>query len=160
MIKKLFMLARDGLLRKGFNLWELADKNGWTVAHEAAKYGRLPKGFDQWELTDKDGWTVAHAAARYGHLPETFDRWELADKSGTTVAQVAAKRSDLSKASDQWEPDDPYRGLTVCCNCPSVNTLPEGFEEWARADDEGRAVEEAAEAAGKGRGRDERDERE
>ena len=54
-----------------------------------ARAGTLPADFDQWELADADGWTVAHAAARFGRLPADFDQWELADASGWTVAQVA-----------------------------------------------------------------------
>lgn len=42
----------------------------------AVMSGRLPEGFDRWALADKDGETVAHIAAKFGHLPEGFDRWE------------------------------------------------------------------------------------
>jgi hypothetical protein len=109
-----------------------------------ARSGLLPKGFDRWGLADKYGQTVAHVAAEYGHLPEGFDRWELADNDGWTVPQVAAEHSDLSKASDPWGLGDPYRGLNVCYNCPSVNSLPEGFDQWERADNDGKTVAHVA----------------
>jgi hypothetical protein len=55
----------------------------------------LPPDFDRWELAYKDGRTVAHVAAWRGHLPPNFDRWELADKDGRTVAQVAYESEHL-----------------------------------------------------------------
>jgi hypothetical protein len=43
--------------------WVLADENGWTLAHQAAKYGHLPAiGFHEWSLKDKDGVTVRDVA--------------------------------------------------------------------------------------------------
>ena len=69
--------AREGALPPDFDGWDLADKDGWTVAHKAAIFGHLPPGFDGWDLADKNGWTVAHAAAGSGHLPPGFDRWDL-----------------------------------------------------------------------------------
>jgi hypothetical protein len=75
-------------LPKDFNTWEMADENGTTIAHMAARFGHLPSDFNQWELADKDGWTVAHATAMHENLPETFDKWGLANLYGDTVAQA------------------------------------------------------------------------
>lgn len=61
-----------------------------------AMLGKLPEGFDRWDLADKDGWSLAHEAAKYGTLPEGFDGWDLADKSGRTVRQVADMREALN----------------------------------------------------------------
>jgi hypothetical protein len=69
-----------GYLPPGFNRWDLADKKGWTVAHEDAKNVLLPEGFDLWDFVDEDGKTVLHAAAMGGYLPPGFNRWDLADK--------------------------------------------------------------------------------
>ena len=74
-----FAAARVGALPERFDHWDLADKNGWTVAHVAAQFGRLPAGFDRWELADQ---TVAHVAAQFGRLPAGFDRWGLANERG------------------------------------------------------------------------------
>jgi hypothetical protein len=49
----------------------------------------LPPGFDQWDLADKDGWTLAHWAVMPGRLPPGFNQWRLADKKGLTVAELA-----------------------------------------------------------------------
>ncbi|PJF37745.1 MAG: hypothetical protein CUN55_20520, partial [Phototrophicales bacterium] len=83
-------------LLENFDRWSLANKYGWTAAHEAAVAGRLPEDFDQWHLADKYGWTVAHVAARYGCLPKKFDQWDLADKDGKTVAHIAVKYGYIS----------------------------------------------------------------
>jgi hypothetical protein len=104
-----------------FNRWEIADEDGWTVAHEAAKYERLPVDFSQWGLADDSGWTVAHMATLWGALPESFDQWGLANSRGTTVLHylltqigvgadlllrfntIWCKEKPLCKTSDDWE---------------------------------------------------------
>jgi hypothetical protein len=63
--------------------------DGVTVAHYVIFWGhRLPESFDQWDLADKNGSTVAHLAAELGLLPENFDQWDLADNDGETVRDV------------------------------------------------------------------------
>ena len=84
-------MARDVRLPEGFNLWWLADRDGWTVAHEAVRFGHLPSGFDQWERADFKGWTVAHEAARGGHLPNGLNLFDLADNDGVTVGDVFSR---------------------------------------------------------------------
>jgi hypothetical protein len=64
----------------------------------AAKYGRLPADFSAWELADKKGWTVAHEAAKARNLPKEFELWDLANKEGKTVREVAAE-AESSKIS-------------------------------------------------------------
>ena len=54
----------------------------------AAGWRHLPKDFNQWELADKDGWTVAHEVAAHGYLPNDFQLWDLTDKEGRTVRKV------------------------------------------------------------------------
>jgi hypothetical protein len=81
-----------------FDQWELAEANGRTIAHRAARYGLLPVSFNQWDLADKDGWTVAHVAAEHAHLPSTFNRWGIADNAGRTVAKVAFMAGHLSES--------------------------------------------------------------
>ena len=69
-----------------------------------AMLGKLPKGFDGWDLADKEGWSLAHEAAKWGTLPEGFFQWDLADKNGKTVRQVAEERAktlaELRKETD------------------------------------------------------------
>jgi hypothetical protein len=54
-----------------------------------ARHCHLPDGFDQWDLADGDGWTVAHEAAKWGHSPPP-PGWDekvlgLKDRHGLTV---------------------------------------------------------------------------
>ena len=61
----------------------------------AASYGQLPTDFDQWQIADKEGWTIAHEAAYFDHLPLDFDQWDLMDDHfGLTVSEVVQKRID------------------------------------------------------------------
>ena len=76
---------------------------------EQARRGRLPKDFDSWELADGEGFSVAHAAARFWMLPPGFDRWEIADKRGWTVLREARRAYrrvvqgvDLQACGDSW----------------------------------------------------------
>jgi hypothetical protein len=39
-------------------------------------------------LADKDGWTVAHEAAMFGYLPSDFDYWEWTDINEKTVSEI------------------------------------------------------------------------
>lgn len=104
--------ARNGTLPEGFDQWDRANKDGWTVAHEAAYYNHLPSNFDQWALSAANGWTVAHAAANRGYLPENFKHWNLAHDEGRTVAHTAAFFGHLPANFDQWGLTDDD-GLTV-----------------------------------------------
>jgi hypothetical protein len=85
--------AKWGRLPTGFDRWDLADNDGWTVAHEAVQWGHLPEGFDRWDLADNDGWTVAHAAAYMGNLPADFDRWDLLKKEKQNIVKVTEKKN-------------------------------------------------------------------
>ena len=60
-LRELFNQARDGTLPPDFDQWDLADEQGWSVAHEAAAAQHLPPDFDRWELADMDGYTVRDA---------------------------------------------------------------------------------------------------
>lgn len=129
------LLARARLgcsLPPGFDQWDLADEDGWTVAHEAAQYGHLPPGFDQWGLANKDGWTVAHVAALFDRVPPGFDQWELANKDGRTVAHVAAQYGHLPPGFDQWALADKD-GWTVAHEAAQYGHLPPGFDQWELA---------------------------
>ena len=66
-------------------------KNEFDELFKLARKGELPTGFDQWEIARADGWSVAHMAASRGLLPPDFDRWELANEAGVTVLEVYAK---------------------------------------------------------------------
>jgi hypothetical protein len=101
-LKKLFDQAQEGTLPEGYDLWDLRDNDGDTVAHMAAYYNNLPPEFNRWDLADYDSWTVAHAAAWVGQLPANFDCWDLVDKYGVTVAQVAAENGHLPEGISDW----------------------------------------------------------
>ncbi len=95
-LEDLFRTAGDDTFPKSFDQWELADENGWTVAHIAAVTNHLPEDFSLWSLASNTGWTVAHTAAAYGYLPKDFhlthpDIWKLKSNIGTSVEDVAQK---------------------------------------------------------------------
>jgi len=60
------------------------------VAHALAGTVGLPEKFDRWELADVEGWAVAHEGALCGNLAEKFGQWELPNNYGWTVADIAA----------------------------------------------------------------------
>ena len=63
-MNKLYAQARFGHLPPDFDQWELADGyKGRTVAHVAARWGCLPLDFSHWDLSDRNGRTVAQEAA-------------------------------------------------------------------------------------------------
>ena len=86
-----FKMARDGTLPPDFKDWAVVSNgiDRITVAHYVIFWGhRLPEDFDQWDLADKNGDTVAHLAAGLGLLPENFDQWGLVNMDGVTVRDV------------------------------------------------------------------------
>lgn len=104
-VRDLMALAKTGELpsAKGWT-WDMADEEGWTLAHEWANAGRaFPEGFNQWGLVDTWGNTVAHLAAEHGTLPEGFDEWAIPDADGATVAHYAAEFGTLPADFDQWD---------------------------------------------------------
>ena len=72
-----------------------------------AMLGKLPKDFDGWDLADTEGWSLAHEAAKWGTLPEGFSQWDLADKYGRTVKQVADERA---KKFAEWREETSGKG--------------------------------------------------
>lgn len=105
-VRELMELARTGELFEVADwTWDMADEEGWTLAHEYVSAGRtFPDGdFKQWGLTDTWGNTVAHIAAENGVLPEGFDEWALEDADGASVAHVAAEFGSLPPHFDQWD---------------------------------------------------------
>lgn len=62
--ERIYLAVLQGELRPGpdFCHWDLAGKNGWTVAHHAAQCRKLPAGFKHWGLADNKGRTVAEVA--------------------------------------------------------------------------------------------------
>lgn len=110
-VRELMELARTGELFEVTDwTWDMADEEGWTLAHEYVSAGRtFPDGeFKQWGLTDIWGNTVAHVAVENGVLPEDFDEWALEDMSRSTVAHYAAELGTLPKGFDQWDLKGPY----------------------------------------------------
>jgi hypothetical protein len=73
------------------------ENDGWTVAHEAAKFGHLPADFSQWELPDKHGDTVAYIALTSDMLPISFNKWSaLINSAGEqTLLELLSKRVSL-----------------------------------------------------------------
>lgn len=98
--------ARERLLPVGFDRWEISNRAGRTVAHEAAASGVLPDNFRGWWMRDRQWWTVAHEAAQHGRLPAQsyFFDWMWRSRSRVTVAEVAVthhgRLPDCDEAQD------------------------------------------------------------
>ena len=71
-IGELYKLASKGALPDGFDQYDLADNNGWTVGHSLGLHGHLPDDFNHYDLADHNGLTVAQVAEAYGHLPASY----------------------------------------------------------------------------------------
>lgn len=99
--RNIFAEAEKGIFDAVDN-WLLADRNGRTIAHEAARKGKLPKNFDQWSVADKLGWSVAHEAAKYNTLPQDFNQWGIREKFGWTVAHCVAQKGNLPNDFKEW----------------------------------------------------------
>lgn len=113
-VRELVAMAKAGNLFDANDWkWDMADEEGWTLAHEWATTGRaFPDGFKQWGMADIWGNTVAHLAAEYGTLPEGFDEWAIEDAYGASVAHCAAEFGTLPAGFDQWDLKNPS-GKTV-----------------------------------------------
>jgi hypothetical protein len=122
--------TKENVLPTGFDRWELADKDGWTVAHIAAWRGHLPDNFDQWDMADKDGATVAHSCARWGHLPAGFDQWGLANNDGLTVlCQLLLSTTRQDKYVTRWEKKGPLCKTDIAWNAFKT-ALPEIYQKY------------------------------
>jgi hypothetical protein len=88
---------------ESFEHWGLVDKNGWTVAHEAATAGILPASFTQWDMVDNRGRIIAFVAAEHAPLPVSFTQWDMVTKGGRTVAHVVAAHGRPPIGPSQWD---------------------------------------------------------
>ena len=102
-------LARQKRLPEGFSQWELADNNGWTIAHEAARVGKLPvKSFQNWTLADNKGWTVAHEIIKANKkISKKFHEWYVKDNRGITVFDLLLRASSPF-AIVKWFPEEDW----------------------------------------------------
>lgn len=86
--------------------WEVADEEGWTIAHYWTLHHKPGKNFPHWALADNRGWTVAHSAASVGNLAEDFNAWGLKDEKGDTVAHIAIRSgNDLGYSKNYFTPE-------------------------------------------------------
>ncbi len=140
------LAAKHGNLPEDFNKWDLRDYKSKTVAHMAAEHGNIPEGFD-WKryglMCDIEGRTVYHSAAEGGCLPEWFDEWHLEDEDGWTVAHFAAYYCKIPGNFD-WQRygmmRDTRYGETVYHEAASNKCLPQWFDDWDIADNNGKTV--------------------
>jgi hypothetical protein len=128
-------LAQTGALPADFDQLELANKNGWTVAHTAALHGHLPVEFNMWDMSNNGGWTVAHAAvtAGIGLLPEDFNQWGLANNEGLTVLRHFLLNNCSEQHEAMWEKERPL------CRTDAdwevfKKELPEIYQKYAISD--------------------------
>jgi hypothetical protein len=98
-IAEMMEILKEGPMPcRNYGFWDLADENGWTLAHQAAKYRCLPENFGQWILADENGWTVAHEAAYQGEVfSKNFKGLDWSDNNGVTVREVANEFPSKSK---------------------------------------------------------------
>lgn len=90
------LAARCGLLRDDFKYWYISTYSGWTVMHDYIEnIARIPLGTIDWALADSDGWSIAHAAAKHDILPDTFNQWSLMDNMGQSVGYVLTKGKSI-----------------------------------------------------------------
>jgi len=59
-----------------------------SVLNQIKTTKTYPEGFTDWRLADKDGWSLAHEAADAKILPDDFDDWLIATNTGYTVVEV------------------------------------------------------------------------
>lgn len=127
-------------LPEGFNQWTLADPDGWSVAHVAARMGLLPDTFGDWTLATNYGDTVAHEYLRSRRKwPKNFHQLDLPGNNGTTTAHIAAQLGLLPKGFAQWDLAN-NDGWTVAHVCAFWGKLPPRFKKWDLADSDGWTV--------------------
>jgi len=115
-----------------------------------AVLGDFPEDFDQWEMEDttvgpqREGWTITHEAARHHDLPAGLDQFlTLATKDGTTVAHVLAEYGALPDGFADWALAD-NAGWTVAHEAANNGVLPNGFNQWQLATPDGYTVAQSA----------------
>ncbi|BAI81734.1 hypothetical protein DEFDS_P112 (plasmid) [Deferribacter desulfuricans SSM1] len=96
--KKALEKVKQGHFFEDKNILKLANKHGWTVAHEQASYDWITEDKEILKLAAKNGWTVAHEQANEGWTTEDEDILKLADNTGWTVAHEQTKQG--------WVTDD------------------------------------------------------
>lgn len=100
-------MKKHGYLPKGFDQWDLANNEGWALAHEVAKYpDSLPDSFKGWDWADKQGTTVAHEMMTKGNYEQLyrigFSQWDLRDNEKWTIAHMAAENGVVIPNFHQW----------------------------------------------------------
>jgi hypothetical protein len=121
--------ARAGVLPHDFNKWDMANEDGWTVAHWAALCG-FPVNFDQWDLADKNGRTVAHVAALYETLPVNFDQWGLTTNRVPSVLSYLLISSHRDEYIARWHTEKPLCRTVTDWEVFKIE-LPEIYSKYA-----------------------------
>jgi hypothetical protein len=100
----------------------------------------LPEGFGLWELADRDGLTVAHCVViGGGDLPESFDRWKMPDRYGLTVADyVPLSRNTMPVTFYALGHSASYFGLRGSLRCVGFpqDQVPRIYHRWVRVEDD------------------------
>jgi hypothetical protein len=97
---RLFELAKEGRLPKGFKQYYISGVDRWSVGHVAAFYKNLPPDFNDWEIADIQGITIAHVAASVGAMPATFKGWGWEDYCGVKVRDVCLEMDKYKEISN------------------------------------------------------------
>jgi hypothetical protein len=75
---------------------------------QQARKGILPIDFNQWDLANWNGWTVAHVVVEHGHLPADFSQWGLIDNNGLSVLRHFLQKTSVSdKFMERWCAEKP-----------------------------------------------------
>jgi NTP pyrophosphatase (non-canonical NTP hydrolase) len=96
---RLFELAKEGRLPKGFNQYHLAGVTGWSVGHVAAFYETLPDDFIDWTIADCQGISIAHVTSSKGEVPLKYSTLE--DHNGLRVSDVFLQSEYYKELNDE-----------------------------------------------------------
>lgn len=95
-----YKLVSEGKFFEDVNILKIANKNGWTIAHEQAKRGWTTENEEILCLADYKGISVAHVQAKKGWTTNNKKILQLADFFGITVAHYQVL------FNKQWETHD------------------------------------------------------
>ncbi|RMF99913.1 MAG: hypothetical protein D6735_14535, partial [Acidobacteria bacterium] len=73
-------------------------------------YGHLPPKYDRWELADKDGQTVAQVAYESEHLPDDFPFYGLLKRQGNPRCIVGGSSTHISV--NRFKENSEYGGMS------------------------------------------------
>ncbi|BAI81777.1 hypothetical protein DEFDS_P156 (plasmid) [Deferribacter desulfuricans SSM1] len=93
LFNKIFKRIEKGYTFTQYDILRIADKEGWTIAHEQVNKGWITGNLKLLKIADKHGWTVAHEQAINKRVTDRIEVLKITDIYGYTVAE---KQADFS----------------------------------------------------------------